>query len=111
MMELGTFHQSARSEGVSTNLLLKQVKNRKLATVKVFINRRECTALVDSGCSQTLVSKAVCHWWRQKEMGAINHPREDFEVPWVQQDQVGSQVGLSWTDSCWDLISSSAVTP
>ena len=35
-------------------------------------HRRESTALVDTGCSQTLVSKAVCRRWRQKEVGVLN---------------------------------------
>ena len=60
-----------RGEGVSASLLPEQVKNRQLPVVKVLVDGRECMALVDSGCLQTLVSKAVCRWWRQKEVGML----------------------------------------
>lgn len=60
-----------RGEGISTSLLPEQVKTWKLPTVQVFVNGVECTALVDLGCSQTLVSKAVCRCWRQEEVGVL----------------------------------------
>ena len=34
--------------------------------MKVCVDGQECMVLIDSGCSQTLVSKAVCHFWKQK---------------------------------------------
>lgn len=60
-----------RGEGVSASLLPEQVKTRKLPTVQVFVDGVECTALVDSGCSQTLVSKTVCRCWKQEEVGVL----------------------------------------
>ena len=55
------------------------MKNWKLPAMKLFIDKRERMALVDSGCSQTLVSKAVCHWWRQKEVGVLTTDRRTLK--------------------------------
>ena len=39
--------------------------------MKVHVDGQECTVLIDSECSQTLVSKAVCHFWKQKSAGVL----------------------------------------
>ena len=39
--------------------------------MKVRVDGQECTALIDSGCSQTLVSKAVCRFWKRKSAGVL----------------------------------------
>ena len=39
--------------------------------MKVHVDGQECTALIDSGCSQTLVSKPVCCFWKQKSAGVL----------------------------------------
>ena len=39
--------------------------------MKVHVDGQECTALIDSGCSQTLVSQAVCHFWKRKSAGVL----------------------------------------
>ena len=39
--------------------------------MKVHVDGQECTALINSGCSQTLVSKAVCCFWKQKSAGVL----------------------------------------
>lgn len=51
--------------------LPEQVKTKKLPAIKVFVDGQECTALVDSGCSQTLANKAMCRYWRQKEVRVL----------------------------------------
>ena len=60
-----------RGEGVSASLLPEQVKNWQLPIAKVLVDGRVCMALVNSGCSQTLVSKAMCRRWRQKEVRVL----------------------------------------
>ena len=39
--------------------------------MKVHVDGQECTVLIDSGCSQTLLSKAVCRFWKQKSAGVL----------------------------------------
>ena len=39
--------------------------------MKLHIDGQECMALIDSGCSQTLVSKAVCRLWKRKSAGVL----------------------------------------
>ena len=39
--------------------------------MKVRVDGQECTALIDSGCSQILVSKAVCCFWKRKSTGVL----------------------------------------
>ena len=43
--------------------------------MKVHVDGQECTVLIDSGCSQTLVSKAVCHFWKWKSAGVLTADR------------------------------------
>ena len=39
--------------------------------MKVHVDGQDCTVLINSGCSQMLVSKAVCHFWKQKSAGVL----------------------------------------
>ena len=39
--------------------------------MKVYVDGQECMALIDSRCSQMLVSKAVCSFWKQKSAGVL----------------------------------------
>ena len=39
--------------------------------MKVRVDGQVCTALIDSECSQTLVSKAVCRFWKRKSAGVL----------------------------------------
>ena len=39
--------------------------------MKAHVDGQECTALIDSGCSHTLVSKAVCRFWKRKSTGVL----------------------------------------
>ena len=39
--------------------------------MKVRVDGRECNALIDSGCSQTLVSKSVCRFLKRKSAGVL----------------------------------------
>ena len=55
-----------RGGGISISLLPDRLNTKKLPSMKVHVDGQECTALIDSGCSQTLVSKAVCHFWKRK---------------------------------------------
>ena len=59
---------NAKRGGISISLLSDQLNTRKLPSMKVHVDGQECTALIDSGCSQTLVSKAVyCVSGNQRE--------------------------------------------
>ena len=57
-----------RGGGISIS---HQLNTRKLPSMKVRVDGQECTALIDSGCSQTLVSKAVCRFWKRKSAGVL----------------------------------------
>ena len=35
------------------------------------VDEQECTVLINSECSQTLVSKAVCRFWKRKSAGVL----------------------------------------
>ena len=48
-----------RGGGISISLLPVRLNTKKLPSMKVHVDGQECTALIDSGWSQTLVSKAV----------------------------------------------------
>ena len=48
-----------RGGGISISLLPDRLNSKKLPSMKVHVDGQECTALIDSGCPQTLVSKAV----------------------------------------------------
>ena len=43
--------------------------------MKVRVDGQECTALIDSGCSQMLVSKVVCRFWKRKSAGVLTADR------------------------------------
>ena len=58
-----------RGGGISISLLPDRLTTKKLPSMKVHVDGQECMALIDSGCSQTLVSKAVCHFWKRKSTG------------------------------------------
>ena len=60
-----------RGGGISISLLPDQLNTRKLPSMKVRVDGQECTGLIDSGCSQTLVSKAVCRFWKRKSTGVL----------------------------------------
>ena len=60
-----------RGGGISISLLPDQLNTWKLPSMKVCVDGQECTMLIDSGCSQTLVSKAVCRFWKRKSAGVL----------------------------------------
>ena len=60
-----------RGGSISISLLPDQLNTRKLPSMKVCVDRHECTVLIDSGCSQMLVSKAVCSFWERKSAGVL----------------------------------------
>ena len=60
-----------RGGGISISLLPDRLNTKKLPSMKVHVDRQEYTALIDSGCSQTLVSKAVCRFWKRKSAGVL----------------------------------------
>ena len=60
-----------RGGDISISLLPDQLNTRKLPSMKVCVDGQECTVLIDSGCSQMLVSKAVCRFWKQKSAGVL----------------------------------------
>ena len=39
--------------------------------MKVHVDGQECTALIKSDCSQTLVRKAECRFWKWKSAGVL----------------------------------------
>ena len=66
--------------GISISLLPDQLNTRKLPSMKVRVDGLECTALIDSGCSQTLVSKTVCRFRKQKSAGVLTADK-NIELP------------------------------
>ena len=60
-----------RGGGIRISLLPDRLNTKKLPSMKVHVHGQECTALIDSGCSQTLVSKAICHFWKWKSAGVL----------------------------------------
>ena len=60
-----------RGGGISISLFLDRLNTKKLPSMKVHGDGQECTVLIDFGCSQTLVSKAVCHFWKRKSAGVL----------------------------------------
>ena len=60
-----------RGGGISISLLPNQLNTKKLLSMKVHVDGQECTVLIDSRCSQMLVSKALCHFWKWKSAGVL----------------------------------------
>ena len=52
-----------RGGGISISLLPDQLNTKKLPSMKVHVNGQEC--------SQTLVSKAMCCFWKRKSAGVL----------------------------------------
>ena len=61
-----------RGGGISISLLPDRLNTKKLTSMKVHVYGQECTALINSGCSQTLLSKAVC---QRKPAGVLTADR------------------------------------
>ena len=61
----------ARGRVFSASLLLKPHLNGVLPTVTVQIDRVRHTALVDTGCTQTLVCKPCCQMWEKKKVSLL----------------------------------------
>ena len=57
--------------GISISLLPNRLNTKKLPSMKVHVDGQERTTLIDSRCSQTLVSKAVWCFWKQKSAGVL----------------------------------------
>ena len=51
-----------RGKDISISLLLKQVNNETHPIIRVLVDGYQCMALVDTGCSKTLMSTSVCHY-------------------------------------------------
>ena len=63
--------QEAEGQDLGTILLSSPPQsplNRALSTMTVLIDRMRCTALVNTGCMQTLICKACCQAWERKEV-------------------------------------------
>ena len=61
-----------RGGGISISLLPDRLNTKKLPSMKVHVDGQEYMALIDSGCSRTLVSKAMCCFWKRKSAGALS---------------------------------------
>ena len=57
--------------GISISLLLDRLNTKKLPSMKVHVDGQDYTALIDSRCSQTLVSRAMFHFWKRKSAGVL----------------------------------------
>ena len=64
-----------RGGGISISLLPDQLNTRKLPSMKVRVDGQECTALIDSGCSQMLVRQAMCRFWKRKSSRVLTAER------------------------------------
>ena len=60
-----------RGGGISISLLPDRLNTKKLPSMKVHVDGQECKVLIDSECSQTLVSKDVCRFWKRKSPGVL----------------------------------------
>ena len=60
-----------RGGGISISLLPDRLNTKKFPSMKVQVDGQECMALINSGCSETLVSKAVSRFWKQKSAGVL----------------------------------------
>ena len=68
-MEL--FGKRARGRRHSASFLPKSLLNKALPAVSVHINGCKRLALVDTGCTQTLVRKACCNAWEKKKVPVL----------------------------------------
>ena len=50
------------------NLLFKQTMNEMLPVIRVHTNEMPCTALLDTSCSQTIVSAGLCCVWKKRSI-------------------------------------------
>ena len=82
-----------QGEVISVNLLSREMKNEALPTTDIFMNGRKCTALVDTGCMQALVSKFMCHSWRPGEVSMLTADVKTLKS-WVQSRV---QLGINGT--------------
>ena len=62
------FGKRIRERNFGANFFQKSPVNRALPKVRVCINEKKRTALVDTGCSQILVRKLYCQTWKRKEV-------------------------------------------
>ena len=44
----------------------KQKLNEALPIIQVYVNETLCSALLDSGCSRTIVFAGLCRTWKEK---------------------------------------------
>ena len=58
-------------EDFGASLLPKSPLNRALSTMTLQIDGMRCTALVDTGCTQTLIRKVCCQVWERKEVHVV----------------------------------------
>lgn len=77
--------QGNASEGVSINLLPKEVKNETMLTTDIILNGSE---QVDTGCMQTLVSRFMCYCWRPRQMDVLT-ANKNLDMLLTRSDQVG----------------------
>ena len=63
-------------EDASAGLLHREVNIETLLVIKLLVDGRRCTALVDSGCSKTLMCKSACHSWRPREIKVVTADRK-----------------------------------
>ena len=96
-----------RRGGMSISLLPDRLNTKKLPSMKVHVDEQGCTALIDSGCSQTLASKAVCRFWKQKSARVLTADGRTLNCQGygrikVEVGQVPA-VDIEALNSCWVL--------
>ena len=53
-------------QGAGVNLSPKQKLNEALPISQVYVNETLCSAILDSGCSRTIVFAGLCRTWKEK---------------------------------------------
>ena len=66
-----------KGKETSTGLLPRQVNIEVLSVIELLADGRRCTALVDSGCSKTLMWKSACRSWRPREAKVVTADRKN----------------------------------
>ena len=60
-----------RGQGISASLLPNEDLNTTLLVANIYVNRTQCLALVDTGCSRTIVDADRCRSWRRAAVDVI----------------------------------------
>ena len=67
--------------------------NEMLLVIRVHANEMPCTALVNSGCSQTIVSAGLCHIWKKKSIKVTTISSEMCKCHGIETVKIHTDTG------------------